>query len=91
MIPKFNATKYESGLILLLAKRAKNLGDKRPLVSIRMDLDACSSNGCPLDFDKLCTARDADFMHDVGGIARFLDRDTGKLTGHFHPKCARKS
>ena len=36
MSATFDATKYERGLIMLLAKRAQNLGDKRPLIDIQL-------------------------------------------------------
>lgn len=53
-----------------------------------MDIDACHSNGCSLQLDKLLNADDANFAHDVFGIRRFIDRTTGKLDGCFLPRSA---
>lgn len=56
----------------------------------RMDLTAAHANGCPMDFDLLLNTDKTTLMHDVGGISRHLDRDTGTLTGSFRPRTARK-
>ncbi len=42
----------------------------------------------PLDLAKLLAAPDIDFSRDVYGIAYHLDRKTGKIGGHFVPRCA---
>lgn len=55
-------------------------------LSLTMDLTACHANGNPLRLDDLLAARPFDFAHDVFGISRFIDRDTGKLTDHFSPR-----
>lgn len=54
-----------------------------------MDLTAVHANGCPLRLAKLCEADDFNFLHDMYGIARHLDRDTGKLGGCFVPRFAK--
>ena len=54
----------------------------------QMDLTAAHANGCPLDLDKLALADDFNFAHDVFGIRRHLDRDTGQLLNCFLPRCA---
>jgi hypothetical protein len=92
---EFKATKTEVETILKIAERMRKalklragkawLATRRDLV---MDLDACHSNGCPLDFKKMLAARDGDFFHDLNGIQNCLSRNTGKLTGIFHPRCA---
>lgn len=51
-----------------------------------MDITAVHLNGCPLRLKELLEARDLDFAHDLGGIARHLDRRTGKLTNCFLPR-----
>lgn len=53
-----------------------------------MDVLAAHANGCPLDFAALAEASDFDLAHDVGGIIRHIDRNTGKLTGCFLPRHA---
>lgn len=55
-----------------------------------MDLMATNANGCPMDFAKLLEAPRFDFCHDIGGIARHIDRTTGELGGCFVPRCAKQ-
>lgn len=58
--------------------------------NLLMDLTACHGNGTPLDLDKLLAADEFNFLHDVEGISRKIDRDTGRLTDCFLPRCAAK-
>lgn len=57
-------------------------------VNLTMDLLAADGvNGNrPLDWDRLLAADDFNFMHDLAGIARHIDRSTGELTDHFMPR-----
>ncbi len=75
-----------------IAKRAVAMAEKLGFVykyrDAVMDIDACHSNGCPLKLDKLLVANDINFAHDVFGIRHYLDRQTGKLTNCFNPKCS---
>ena len=48
--------------------------------TLTMDLNACHSNGCPLDFAGLLQAPLGDFAHDLYGIRNAINRDTGQLT-----------
>lgn len=78
-------------LIVAIAERATELHrlQRRPapkLHELVMDLTAVHANGCPLRLDELLEAPDGDFMHDVTGIRRHIDRDTGKLTDCFLPR-----
>lgn len=94
----FDVTREEFARIERILERAKELGLCRgprsgghwyePL-TLMMDLEACHANGCPLDFDRLLSADDFNFTHDIAGIARHMDRETGKLTGCFLPRFAR--
>lgn len=90
--PQFTASKYETKPILAIAKRAvakaTEYGIDYDFQSAVMDLEACHCNGMPLDLQKLLDAPDGDFGHDVFGIRRFIDRETGKLTDCFVPRCA---
>ena len=51
-----------------------------------MDVTATHNQGAPLQLRQLLAADDGDFAHDVFGIRRWLDRDTGKLAGCFTPR-----
>ena len=42
-----------------------------------------------LDLQKLLDAPDGDFGHDVFGIRRHINRQTGELENCFLPRCAR--
>jgi len=57
--------------------------------SLGMDLTACHANGNPMDFDGLLHASGFDFLHDVWGIQRHMDRSTGKLLNFFLPRYSR--
>lgn len=62
-------------------------GQKLDRMETMMDLSACHANGCALDFQKLLDAPDLDFAHDVFGIKRHINRQTGKLENCFVPRC----
>jgi hypothetical protein len=55
--------------------------------TIEMDLTAAHANGCPLDLDRFLNADDANFGHDLFGIRRYIDRNTGIIPGNkFWPR-----
>lgn len=85
----FDATEAEYATIDKIVERARQAGVDRDPTETTMDLSATHSNGCPLDFDKLLAADDFTFLHDILGIARHLDRTTGKLGQCFVPRCAK--
>lgn len=89
----FERTAAEDAAILAIIDRAGEMGLIRPFddrVSIMMDLAATHANGTPMDFDRMLAADDFNFAHDYCGIARHLDRRTGRLGGMFLPRFARK-
>ncbi len=55
---------------------------------LRMDITVCHLNGCPLRLQDMLDGAMQDLSHDVAGIWRHLDRETGKLTGCFLPRYA---
>lgn len=79
-------------LISEIAQRAEVLflahGVRRPRLAFIMDISLCDK-ACPLDGNKLLEFDDANFAHDIGGIARHLNHDTGELEDCFLPRCAR--
>jgi hypothetical protein len=83
-------TKEELLLICAIAKRASILAakmrHKRDVLSISMDIEACHECGNPLRLQELLDTDDGNFAHDVFGIQRHLDRDTGKLKDCFLPR-----
>lgn len=46
------------------------------------------ADGCPLKLEALAKADEANFAHDVFGIRRHIDRETGKLGDCFLPRFA---
>lgn len=93
---QFTHDKQDRALIQRIGDRALELGlvdasAGYSMMDCLMDINAAHSNGCPLDLARLLAADDFNFIHDVAGIARHLDRNSGKLTGHFLPRFASKS
>ncbi len=90
---KFTATAEEYFIIHKISIRAQAYykeihGETLDLQSMEMDLEAVHCNDCPMDFKKLLAADNFNLMHDVIGIINCIDRDTGKLTRCFLPRCS---
>jgi hypothetical protein len=87
-------TKGDCKKIAGIAARAVKVYEKhevfRDAQEIKMDLEAVHGGVCPLDLDRLGSFDDFNLLHDVGGIARHLDRRTGELRDLFRPRSARK-
>jgi len=82
-----NATPEDQKLIDEITLRAIQLGDFDAL-TINMDLTATHLNGTPLKLAELLTFPKIDFMHDIYGINRHLNRETGEMMDCFLPRCA---
>ena len=41
------------------------------------------------DLQALLDSEDYDFVHDISGIQRHMDLETGRLTDEFVPRCLR--
>lgn len=81
--------------IVELARKAVSMADtlgvqysQRDAV---MDLTACHANGCPLLLDDMLAdnADQSSVYHDLFGIRKHIDRETGKLGDCFVPRYAR--
>lgn len=59
------------------------------ILTTEMDLSACHAQGCELDFERLLAAPAEDFEHDILGIRRHLNRETGYLEDFFVPRYAK--
>lgn len=77
-------------LLVDIAHRAVRFAAKQDqkvnFIDLMMDLTACHTNGNPLRLKELAAANDFNFVHDVFGIRRHLDRETGQLDGRFSPR-----
>ena len=61
---------------------------KSTRMSLMMDISAANGvNGNdPIDLDRLLAADDFNVAHDVFGISRHMDRETGKIGDFFSPR-----
>ena len=88
----FEVSPSETKLIRKIARRASKIFRKPGSVfrrDVEMDITACHANGCPLNLSRLLRANKLDFSHDVLGISRFINRETGKMPeGIFWPRHA---
>lgn len=90
---KWTQTKAEHKTIAAIAARAiqnakASTGQTLDYRDLEMDVTAAHCNGCPLDLERLLAFDDFNFNHDVFGIRRHLNRETGELENHFVPRCA---
>ena len=92
MSVSFDVSDEDAALISTIVDRTEAIVEAQDGVldrlSTTMDLTACHANGCPLDLPKLVAADNFNLAHDVFGIARHLDRKTGKLRDYFVPRCS---
>jgi len=86
----WDSTKKETELITKIAKRAtkeaKKLGIDYPVMDASMDVAAIHLNDCKLRLKELLDTDVSNFLHDIFGIRRFIDRKTGTLTDCFLPR-----
>lgn len=89
--PSFKTARHEFDLIQKIVDRSMGLStarryDQWTRMDMHMDLSAVHANGNPLRLDDLLAADDFNFAHDILGIRRNLDRETGKLENFFSPR-----
>jgi len=60
---------------------------KHDKLSLLMDVQAAHL-ACPLRLADMLTANESDLMHDISGIVRHLNRETGELMDCFVPRHA---
>lgn len=85
----FDCSDDDQDFINRIVSRAKQLSlinRNYSGMTCTMDLTAVHCNGNPLRLRDLLNADDFNFMHDVCGIARHLNRDTGELMDFFSPR-----
>lgn len=59
-------------------------------LDVTMSITAVHANGCPLDLQRWLDADDFNFTHDVIGIARHINTETGGLNDFFRPRFCRR-
>lgn len=90
----WNLPNAEARIITAITRRARELSEnpaRFDFIECEMDITACHLNGCRLDLERLLAADDFNFLHDVYGIQRHIDRETGKLGDCFLPRYARRT
>jgi hypothetical protein len=91
-ILKWDATSQEFDLIDAIANRAVKLaaahGVAYPKYEALMDVTSAHRNAYHLRLGELLEADDFNFAHDVFGIRRHLNRETGRLEDCFVPRYA---
>lgn len=92
MTVSFKSSKEDSELIARIVERAEVIYAANGLacdrLGLTMDILAVHANGCPLDLQGFLNMGQYDFVHDIAGIVRHLDRSTGRLMDCFLPRCA---
>lgn len=85
-------TKKQQKLVNQITDRAHNLfkdqGMIRSKMDIEMDISATHEN-CELNLKQLKDFDDNNFTHDILGICKNLNRNTGELENCFLPRCAK--
>lgn len=88
----FDVTKDDARIIGQVVKRAVKVlaqqGVTADVLSMHMDITACHASGCKLKLAELLAADDFNFGHDVFGISRHINRETGQLEDCFVPRFA---
>ncbi len=84
--------RHEMALVQEISERARGLFARflpQPpsVLEIQMDLAAVHAR-CPLDLAALAAFDNVNFTHDIGGIYKHLNRETGDLEDCFRPRCA---
>jgi hypothetical protein len=88
---EFSISPEDADLIEQIVNRAfKELypsqSNRPSRLHLLMDLTAVQANGNPLYLRELLNAPPFDFAHDIYGIRRHLNRETGQLANCFVPR-----
>jgi hypothetical protein len=90
----FQVSEYDADVLRRIALRATFLAGMHNITydiqTASMDFTAVHANGTPLRLDDLLNFDDFDFLHDMVGIRRHLNRETGQLDGCFVPRSAKR-
>lgn len=85
----FETTNEEYDVIEKIVERAAAIDPDINRGTLTMDITAAHANGCPLKLGELLAAPDSDFFHDIAGITRHINRETGELEDFFLPRYAK--
>lgn len=79
-----NTTKLIGDIILRLKREVPTC--KFDALELSMDLTVCN-NTQSVNLSRLLTSDVNTLCHDIGGISKYLDRETGLLFDCFLPRC----
>ena len=69
-------------------------GNKRGYQRMNLVMDLSAADGVngndPLDWERLLAADDFNFMHDLVGISRHMNRETGVVGDFFVPRFVKR-
>lgn len=82
----FDVSVKDAKLIQKIVVRAASLLGGFEKLELAMDLTVVHANGNRLRLKELLEAPKFDFVHDIAGIRRHLNRNTGILEGFFTPR-----
>jgi len=89
VLEEFNLKGNEPLYLGMIIGRAMKLATEGSLVASSMqltkDIGTCHAFACPLKLQELAEANDKDFLHDVRGIHRLLNRRLKRLDEDFWP------
>lgn len=85
----FNSTKDDTGIVWRIAHRAVDNGIYDEPKDAAMDVTATHLNGNPIRLQDLLDSDDGTFNHDLSGIKRYLNRETGELTDFWTPRMSK--
>jgi hypothetical protein len=86
---RFDLTPAEHKLVNAIVVRACSLLSDIDRLTLAMDITAVHANGCPLQLEEMLKGDTFDFVHDIDGIQRHIDRHTGQLKDFFEPRFAK--
>lgn len=93
----FAVSKHDMQVVRKIVARAQALGLVRGAAApdhwydrLTCEMDICAAvNDTPLDLGRFLSFDGFNFTHDIAGIARHMNRETGRIGDHFLPRCAR--
>lgn len=83
---EFKLIERIAGRAVAMERETNGKARKGAKLHHQMNVSACHASGNPLRLSELLAADDFNFAHDVFGIDRHIDRETGELLNFFSPR-----
>lgn len=86
----WKSTKRDDLIISEIVKRANDADVNMPnLTNLQMDITAVHLNDVYLNLNRLLNFDNFNFFHDIYGITKNINRNTGKLLNGFLPRSSK--